>query len=34
MAVIDFGPLSPLYNVGWSHVVIYLVGYLSIVWWE
>ena len=33
MAVIEFGPLSPLYNVDRSHVVNFLVGPLNIVWW-
>ena len=34
MSVIEFGPCLPLYNVDWSHVVIFLVGPLNIVWWR
>ena len=33
MAVIEFGPLSLLYNVDGSHIVNFLVGPLNIVWW-
>ena len=31
MAVIEFGPLSPLYNIDRSHVVNFLVGPFNIV---
>ena len=33
MAVIEFSPLSPLYNVDRSNIVNFLVGPLNIVWW-
>ena len=33
MAILEFGPLSPLYNVDRSPVVNFLFGPLNVVWW-